>query len=276
MAGEQQTVADIVTRQYLYDGIKAIPLQSLPPEAWTIHGADADTSDLAQRYAAVAFLYRAIEVRANTLSGLPWAVLRNEKELWTHEDPTVPANLRMFADLPDLLWQTEAAFCLHSEAFWHQERNTIRAVGLRWLQPDSMKAKWTRDGLSHFERRIGSQVKDLPVEDVVYVWLRGMSETKPRPAPAVAALSAANVIANTDKFSASFFERGAIKATILGVPATTQKEARQELEAWYKRFMTGISNAWAGKVINSDAITPVQIGEGVSELSDSNLTKEKR
>lgn len=268
-------MAGLMTEQYIYDGAKAIPLQALPPEAWTVHGGENST-ELTQLYDAVAFLYRAIGIRANDISALPWSISRGDNEIWNYESPDVPAELEPLSDIVELLWRTEESLCLGSEAFWHQERNQMRVLNVRWLDPDSMTPIWGRDGLQHFERRIDSQQVVLPVEDVIYVWAKGQRETDPRTPPAEAGLRAAKVISNTDEFAANFFERGAIKATILGVPASTPPQAREQLEAWYKRFMSGLSNAWAGKIINSDAITPVTIGEGVSELQDSELTAEKR
>jgi hypothetical protein len=40
--------------------------------------------------------------------------------------------------------------------------------------------------------------------------------------------------------------------------------------------LTSIKNAFQTEVINADEIKPVVIGEGISELSNTNLTKEKR
>ena len=265
------------SNQYLYDGNKAIPLQSLPPEAWTVHSGPGTPTSVETAYAAVAFLYRAIEIRANTLSTLPWAISRGDTELWTNEAQEVPPELEPIANLVDLIWQTEAALCLGSQAYWHKLRNNAAMLEVRWLTPSSMTPVWdAQEGLVAFERRIGTKVFRLPAEDVVFTWLRGQHETEPRPAPAMAALAAANVVLNTDEFAAQFFKRGAIKATLLTVPASTTPQAKKELKAWWKRFFQGIGNAYESAVINAEAVTPVAVGEGVSELSDSALTQEKR
>jgi phage portal protein BeeE len=260
--------------QIFYDGAKAIPLQQLPPEAWTYHDEETESSTHAI-YAAVAFLYRAIDVRANALSGLPWAILRGDTELWSSDEPDMPDTMQPFADIQDLLWQTEMALCLGSRAYWHKERNRTSVLSVRWLKPSSMFPVWKNVGLTGFERRVGTQVYPLPVEDVVYVWLRGQGETEPRPAPAVAALAAANVISNTDKFAAAFFERGAIKASILNIDEQTSDADRSAIKSWWKRIFSGINNAHASEVIRGP-ITVTNIGEGIQELSSASLTQEKR
>jgi HK97 family phage portal protein len=260
--------------QYLFDGQKAIPLQKLPPEAWTVHGG-ASTTELTELYDAVAFLYRAIGIRANDISALPWSITRGDTEIWNHEMADVPAELEPLSDFVELLWRTEESLCLGSESFWHKERNQVRIVDIRWLDPDSMTPIWERSGLQFFERRIDNQKIMLPVEDVVYVWMKGQRETEPRTSPAAAALTAAKVISSTDEFTTAFFERGAVKASVLNVDVDTSTADRDAIKAWWKRLFSGVSNAFAAEVIRGPT-TVTQIGEGVNELQDSELTKEKR
>ena len=117
------------------------------------------------------------------------------------------------------LWQSSVSWSFYNEAFWLRERNRVRTLDLRWLDPDSMTPKWDKDaGLVGFERRIdAATIKPLKLDDVVYLWRQGMRETEPAIAPAQAAMQAAGVLYNADKFAADFFARGAIKATLLSI-----------------------------------------------------------
>jgi len=261
-------------KSYLYDGIKAIPMQNLPPEAWTVQGEAGDTA-LDELYAAVAFLNRGVAIRANDIASLPWAVMRNDNEVWTNEDPEMPPDMEPFRDLIELIWRTEESLCLSSEAFWHQERNNVRVLNVRWLDPDSMTAMWGSDGIEYYERRIGTRKLMLPVEDVAYVWLKGKRETQPRKSPALAALAAAKVISNTDTFTAAFFDRGAVKASVLNIDLDTSDTDRDIIKRWWKRLSGGVNNAFSAEVIRGET-TVTQVGEGVGELNNTELTREKR
>ena len=136
--------------------------------------------------------------------------------------------------------------------------------------------KWDeRAGLIGFDR-IRNQVREtLAKDDVVYLYLPGMMETRPRPAPAEAAAAAAGVLYNVNEFCSGFFKRGAIKATLLTVDGNPPREERERLKAWWQRFFSGVNKAWNAEVVSA-AVTPVVVGEGIQELANSTLTEEKR
>jgi hypothetical protein len=51
---------------------------------------------------------------------------------------------------------------------------------------------------------------------------------------------------------------------------------REKLEDWWSNLVTGVKNAFTGKVINADAVTPTVIGEGLKELENTTISEEKR
>jgi hypothetical protein len=138
-----------------------------------------------------------------------------------------------------------------------------------------MSPIWGVDSITAFKRQVGVAVSQLSVEDIVYLRMAGVSETMPRPAPAHAALSAAGVLYNVNEFAAAFFKRGAIKATLLTVEGNPPPAERERLKAWWQRFFTGINKAFAAEVVSA-AVTPVVVGEGLSELTNTELTATER
>ena len=83
---------------------------------------------------------------------------------------------------------------------------------------------------------------------------------------------------NLAEFAAAYFERGAIKPTILqfgGKGGQAAAGERKRLEAWWSRVMRGVKNAFTSKVVAGE-VTATVLGEGLGELSDSSLTKEQR
>ena len=85
----------------------------------------------------------------------------------------------------------------------------------------------------------------------------------------------AGVLFNVDKFLSNFFERGAIKATILTTKGYNREEA-SKLKQWWQSFIQGNNNSWSTEVLNGDAIDTTVIGEGLESLSNLSLTTERR
>jgi HK97 family phage portal protein len=262
------------------NGIKQINLEQL--HSWAELGnvpwaANPDTHSPTQLVAFVAFLYRAIEIRANSVSTVPWTIYTQtgERSVWTSDEPVPPPALEWLKELQELLYRTEASLTMVSEAFLLRERNRIKTTALRWLDPQTMEPVWTKDGLKEFRRTANGMPSTLPVEDVVYLWYRGLSETEPKSSPVMAALSAANALYSIDAFVKSFFNRGAVKATLLTTKSMPLQAEAARLKDWWQRTITGSKNAFASEVVSAEVV-PVVIGEGITELSNNSLTTEKR
>jgi hypothetical protein len=118
----------------------------------------------------------------------------------------------------------------------------------------------------------------VPLEQILYWWYPDpFVELGPATSfPARAAAQAAGVLYNVDAFAANFFQRGAIKATLLTVAGNTSKSDRNALEEWWTSFVTGLNNAWSNKVVNAEMVKAVPIGEGIDSLANQNLSREKR
>ena len=89
-------------------------------------------------------------------------------------------------------------------------------------------------------------------------------------------MAAAGILRDVDEFGSAFFQRVAVKVTLLSVSGSVRPEEKEKLEGWWRGVTRGLKDAFAGRVINADRVTPTVIGEGISELSDQGLTKEKR
>lgn len=263
------------------DGIKSIPLDQLTN--WAEFGnvpwatgriGEKGVQELA---ASVAFLYRAVELRASSLVVVPWSIYRanGEETVWSSVDPMPPAGFDGFADLQEILYRMEASLCLVSTAYLARLRNRIRTVGVQWLDPNTMTPMWTQQGLTHFQRASMFDTRNMPPEDVIYIWQKGLSEIYPKRSAVHAALAAANALYALDAFVANFFSRGAIKATLLTVKQQPLPAESEKLKSWWQRTVSGMRNAFASEVVSAE-VEPVVIGEGISELSNTDLSQEKR
>lgn len=267
---------------YLYNGQKALPLDLNAlhnDELWSALGGNVPVSDSVRRlYETVSILHRCVRIRANGLFKVPWVIANASGDtVWKRGDEP-PPDLQFLKPLSRLLYKTEAALCLGAQAYWHKERNRVRVTNLRWLAPVATEPYWDQErGLTHFRYNNGVRVTELPVGDVVYLWYQHpLHETLRDVSPGEASMAAAGVLYNVDAFTAGFFSRGAIKAMILGVTGSPPKEERDRIKAWWSRTVNGVKNAFKTEVVNADSIKPVVVGEGIQELSNTELTEEKR
>jgi len=271
------------TKQYVFDGRKSVPLSQLPEEAWkVIAGEDVDEGSIKTLYETVAVLRRGVNIRANSLVQIPWYVRdAGDEPIFSHsEHEELPDEFVWLENLPMLLWLAEASLSLVGKGFWYAQTPPRRATQIqemRWLMPSTVTPLWDGErGLTAYERRIGGQKKILLPEQVIYFALPNpLHETKEATAPAQAAASAAGVILHLDVFAQNFFERGAIRATLLSVPNTTMEDERKKLKAWWNQVVSGVQNAFAAHVVSSE-VTATTIGEGTSELADVGLTESKQ
>ena len=274
-------MADLLKpKSYFFDGMKAVAIDELPPEAWTFYSGGPDKKPLQllkEYWRAVPWLFRGVQIRAQALSALPFAIIgRGDNDVDTSADYENAVGF-----LPDpvgLLYLVEAALVLLGRAYLFREKNDARTLDLRYLLPTSITPKLDeKRGLIGFSRQLKSGAKLLKVDDLVYFWQPDpfVEIGPPTSSPGQAALQAAGVLFNIDNFASLFFGRGAIKATLLTVEGSPPESEKKKLKAWWKRFISGIANAFTAEVISA-GVKPVVVGEGIGELSNTELTKEKR
>lgn len=234
--------------------------------------------DTGEAFRKVAWLYRGVMLRAQAIGALPFAIFKGGRELERSADYANRAGF--FADPARLLALVEAALSLFGYAYLFVRRNRVRPLGLRYLDPATVEPLIdSRSGLTGFTRQLGSEKDQYEVGDLVYFW--GVDPFveigHPKSSPAKAALAAAGVLMHVDEFAAKFFERGAIKATVFSAPAGIPEAERLRFRDWLRRFFGGgLDNAHAIEVLNADKTEATVIGEGIHELADNALTREKR
>lgn len=262
---------------YTFDkDTKSLRLQDLPPEAWTVFGGGSGSPDGAihKLYQDVAWLNRAVNLRADTVSSVPYRLERNGSAV---EDPATLFD--WWEDLPDLLDGMEADRTLYGAGYILIERNQFGVVqGLRRLSPRHVKPELDQDkGLTGFKRVLGSKTIMLTLDDVIWSWLPNRAEEiGPGTAPARAALIAAGLIRAGDDFAQTYFKNGAINAMLIDVEeGNPNPDETSRLEEWIKRRVVGIKNAWAVNV-GRRKLNVHTLGEGTGDLALPELTTKAR
>lgn len=233
----------------------------------------------------VPWLYRGIDARASAVASMPFTLYRNDKEVDSSADWQNVCEV-----LPDprrLLWLVEASLTLVNAAYLAGEKNRGGYVAspLKYLDPRSVKPKLDKvNGLEGFTRVFDAMNKKFyPLEGgepcpIIY-FFRADPFTEIGPgtnnSPAVAAIAAAQALFHKDRFIADYFERGAIKVTILAADTQDQKEA-ERLKGWWQEVIAGVKNAWTAFVVRAKSIVPTVIGGGLDDLKEDQLTQTMR
>lgn len=267
-----------MTMNVYFDGAKSIELAQYPDTAWEWLTGEPDdgVSGIRDFYKAIPWLYRGVELRAGAVAKMPFEIYKGDTVVdqsneYTNVVGFLPDPVRIFKLI-------DMSLTLLGSAYLFNIRNDAVTLDLKYLNPTTITPIIDEvEGLTGFTRRLTEDTR-YDIEDIVYFWGNDpyVEIGEPKTSPGKAALVASGVLANVDEFVASFFKRGAIKPTILGVPAGTPVGAREELQKWYSTMLSGIRNAFATKVVNADAISATTIGEGVDSLQNTELTKEKR
>ncbi len=256
-------------------------LSDLPEEAWTYLSGQGGQGDLAEYYKSVPYLFRGVDLRANAVASMPFSIYNNRTGEEIDNSDDYQNEVGFWPDPVRTLGQIEAALVIWNCAYLSTERSRFRPKDLRYMIPSSVKPDYDPNaGVKGFARNLGGgrEPRPLQVSDVVYFWPRDpwVEVGPPTTSPAQTAAAAAGVLLNIDRFAAAFFKRGAIKATILSVPDTTQPGERERLEKWWQKVVTGFRNMWAAHVMNADAVKATVVGEGLEGLAETELTQEKR
>lgn len=260
---------------YITDGTKAVPLSALRPEAWTpadddeISGAHSLSTRRAKTRVPV--LFRAIDIRAKAVAGMPFRLDRAGQDI-TDDDETQP----LIKQLRSLLYLTEASLCCYNAAYWELGTNQF-GFNLTpfWLATPTITPDidWA-EGLRGFWRT-GRQGGYLKPKQVCYFWGSSTDiEIGPDPmmAPVAVTLGAAGLLHYLDRFATGFFQRGGTKITLLSIDGNPPPKEIEKLDAWWKRMVYGVKSAF-GSVVVRAGIKPQVIGSNVNETSAPQLTK---
>lgn len=270
-------------KYYITDGIKTdLTLDST--RGWEfISGGDSTDLSTVQAWASVAYVHRAVDLRAQAVSSMPWGLYRAGSDTDLKDSEQYKSLVR---GMRVLLWRIEAALCIYGAAYLLPVSNRAGLnQRLDWLLPSSIAPRYDDRGLSHFDRVAPWQrqrdkerpaYQRIETDQLVYIWLPSLQyELAPGLPPVAVACKAAGVMASLDSFAQGFFDRGAIKMTLLAIDGNPSNEDMAKLDQWWQRLSTGVRNAWKSIVIRAN-MQPVVIGEGIKELADEVLTTHKR
>lgn len=250
-------------KRFIWDGQKSQSIENL--DQWM--DAAQMGSDTHKLYAAVPYVYRGVQIRANAISRVPCYIMRNNE----------PVEYPLEYMLPRLLWLTEAALCIYGASYWLRAKNRAQIEGYRWIVSTSIKIEAdAENGLTGFVRTVGTQEIKYTPEQLVYFWQPALDkEVGAGVSPVEAALTVCGLSKSINEFASMFFSRGAIPATLITVEGNAPDTELRRMEEWWKRLLQGVQRAWETVAVRAN-VDVKQIGQPVKDLAMTELTDTAR
>ena len=258
-------------------GIKSIPFDALPPDAWkqllgTSYASEGDARDVIGLYEQVPWLYRAVELRADAVASMPikWTRAGSDDEL--ADEP----RFDFHANWSNILNIIEGWLTLYGHAYLFKGVNGAGKVKeLRPLHPDTIMPKIdAAKGLTGFERMIQGRRLPIALEEVVYFWRPSRRhEVGYGTAPAKAAMSAAGLMSQAMQFNDAYLKQGVIAPTLVTVDGSPTTSDMENLQSWVERVASSLRNAFRARILRAgikvEQLQPVDMSKfGMDRMTD--------
>lgn len=266
---------------YHKDGMKASLLWDEETDAWTYYSGGPKT-DVQRYYQGIPTIFRGVGKIAQAVGAMPFEIYgkSGDEPIDTSQEYT---NALGWMPSPKSLFEIASkSIDLMGVAYFlmMKQVGTSAVKELRYVVSKSITPKFhEKTGeLIGFERVVNEIKKFYEPKDILYMWMQDpyKEQGPPEAFPAVAAMRAAGVLANLDDFISVYFERGAVRPMVVSAKGIPQKEERERMEKWFTQLLGGIKNAMRWKVFNADTVSIDQVGDGLSELRDVELTTQRR
>lgn len=216
---------------------------------------------LEQRDAQLAFtkapqLYRAVTLRANAIAGVPYKICIGTHDNKNHADWPFPQTLSK------LLYELEASLLVSGAGYLLKLQPSMggkRVVGLQYLSPATMQVIYANNRISFVQNVRGMRYGPWEADRLLYMREFSFSDdVGPGLAPAKVALPAANLRIALSEFATGFFASGGQPLTLLTLAGNPPPSEVERTEAFFKRTMSGVRNAWRILAVRSEVtVTPI-------------------
>ena len=242
-----------------------------------------DPADLARAYAVAAWAYKAIKVRAEAVSVVELKLFEEDgTEIDDHalvellKEPGTGA-----ISFTDLMRDTESAYGIWGRAFWLIERGlpytsgVTGALGLQWLNPQTIEVQSNRHGITGFKQTLGAQTQTFMPQDVIYFRNFDPNNDLGGLSPLSVVLSEVNAEVNAARYVAGFFANDARPSGLL---TTDQHMPDAEIERaikWWEKLFKGVTERWKTGVLGG-GLKYQQISTDMKDISMPSLREEDR
>lgn len=218
------------------------------------------TTDLL--YHVVPVAYRALQIRCDSLAGVPVKITRPNEEV---------VEWPFIQELNRLIWLWEASMLQKGACFGEMIPTAGGAVyDVEYRNPFDMEVDY-QDGIIEFRQSSygATWTNNLKTGELEMFYLNEydpMQDILPGVGAAEAALSDIRLLFALSKFPENYFEGGAMPVTLLGVDTNDPNEI-ERTEKFFKRQTTKLVNAFRILAIRAGAIDPKQLTPPLKDLA---------
>lgn len=229
-------------------------------------------------YGSVPMIYRAVNLRCDAISSVPFHIYRNDQEVdWPFSQ-----------DLSQLIKETERDLLLTGAAFWLKVQKGQVIRGFQKLNAQTVTVIYDGaspeptnpyNGVTFVQNLRGKTFGPWTTDQMVYFREASMTDDIGPGVPAVrVALQNAQLDYYLERFITHFFEGGAQPITMVNMPAEIDEAEFQRFKTdWIARFQ-GVVNAWRTAFIRSPDIKVTKLTPDLNtmlldELQERVITK---
>lgn len=236
----------------------------LPGWAQAMLDNGGQTGDPIKLYGRVPQLFRAVQLRAQALSSVPFIITAgNRISQWPFPQP-----------LATLLYELESSLMVAGAAYALKQAPKIggnRVVGIEFLQPATISTSYNNKTIQFTQQVRGERFGPWGLDRILYMREFSFSEEiGAGMAPARVALPAAQLRSSMQEFASGFFASGAQPMTLITMQGNPPPSEVERTEAFFKRAMQGVRNAWRVLALRSEVsvmpITPLLNTMAMPEL----------
>jgi HK97 family phage portal protein len=232
--------------------------------------SDGVPDDNASLYKKVPYLFRLVQIRCDTLAGVPIKIYNGEEEAeWPYPSA-----------IEDLIWKWEAGALLSGAAYGEIVGNESRYVkDVVYRNPFDMQVEY-RNGIIKIKQNSSGAMWENNIytgeyEMVYFAEYDPSQDLLPGISPGKAGNMDAKLLYALSKFPESYFEGGAMPVTLLGIDSTDKGEI-DRVAKWFKNSATAIRNAFRVLGIRAGSITPTTLTPPLKDLAMPELNAEAK
>lgn len=233
-------------------------------------------------YAKVAAVFRAMNLTADTLANMSFAITKNGEDFDTSADWQ---NKVGFMPKPqELLRLWRMSLFMYNIAYGRmistkQYKGRAVAQELVYVVPSTMKIATDENSgtIQYIQREVNGIAKErytFPNDKSLVRFWRMDHTTELLPSDNsefVALTQAAGILYSADWWTQNYFSRGAIRPTVLAVKGMVLGDKKDDLQSSWAKFMRGLGRSWSelSKIINAETMDVKQIGDGLGDIKNS-------
>jgi len=226
-------------------------------------------------YSSVPYLYRAVQLRCDTLASVPIKLYRldDEEEI---DEQAWPFPTK----LVELIWKWEAGALLSGAMYGEIVRNaTGYQKDVQYRNPLDMLVEY-KDGIITIKQNQSgaswqNNIFTGEYEMIYFAEYDPWQDIFPGVSPGKAANMDSKLLYALAKFPEMYFEGGAMPVTLLGIDSTDKNEISR-IEQWFRRSTTAIKNAFRVLGIRAGSVTPTTLTPRLKDLAMPELNAEAK